>query len=467
MGFMAKAGTVVEALPQRQLLAYALQTVAPQFFYYLVLVMYLYFATMRLGLDPALLGTIFLISKVWDAVSDPAVGFLSDRTVSRYGRRRIWLVGSSIPLALCSWALWAPPRFIVESSWEPALALWVGVSALLFFSAYTAFEVPHMSLGAELSMDRVQRNRIFGARQIARTATMLVAYTGGVYVIRNADTARLTSMVVICSLLIVVGILWGARKLPPERPDFQGRGSQNPVRAITDVWSNRHARLLLFVFFIESIGAGGLGVLYPFFIDFVLMLDHPIAMPALLMSHVGAALVSIPVWVRLAGRFEKRRLWLFAMLQSAIGYGMFFLVGEGDWAIAVVSSILTGTAGACASTLGQALKADIIDVDEYQTGERKEGAYFSAWTFVSKLAGGIMVWVVGTSFAAAGFDETLTDQSASLKNVMVWIMAGVPLVGYTVGAALFTRFSLSESEHARIRAALDANSPLHPPTGAH
>ena len=124
MGFMIEGGPVPAALPRAQLLAYALQTVVPQYFYYLVLVMYLYFATMRLGLDPALLGIIFLVSKVWDAISDPAVGFLSDRTVSRYGRRRIWLVGSSVPLAVGSWALWAPPRFVVEASWEPALALW-------------------------------------------------------------------------------------------------------------------------------------------------------------------------------------------------------------------------------------------------------------------------------------------------------------------------------------------------------
>jgi len=464
---MEDRGSAVTALPREQLLAYALQTVAPQFFYYLVLVMYLYFATMRLGLEPALLGTIFLISKVWDGISDPAVGFLSDRTVSRHGRRRVWLVASSIPLALSSWALWAPPRFIVESSWEPALALWVGVSAVLFFTTYTAFEVPHMSLGAELSLDRVQRNRIFGARQIARVSTMLVAYTGGVYAIRNIDMETLTNLITVCAILLVVTVLWGARNLPRERPDFQGRGPQNPLRAVRDVWCNPHARLLLFVFFIESIGAGGLGVLYPFFIDFVLMLDHPIAMPALLMSHVAAGLMSIPIWVRLAARYEKRHLWLFAMCQSAVGYGMFFLVGAGDWPLAVISSILTGTAGACANTLGQALKADIIDVDEYQTGERKEGAYFSAWTFVSKLAGGIMVWIVGTSLAAMGFDESLTDQNQSVKDIMVWIMAGVPVVGYAVGAALFTRFSLSEAEHARIRSALDANAPSPLPTSSH
>ena len=458
MSPVAATVPAAEPLSRRLLLTYSLQAVAPHFFYYLVLVMYLYFATMRLGLEPAVLGTIFFVSKLWDAISDPAVGFLSDRTVSRYGRRRVWLVGSSLPLALSAWALWAPPRVVVEAAWEPALALWVGAAALVFFTAYTAFEVPHMSLGAELTMDRVQRNRVFGARQIARVATMLLSYTGGVYVIRNVDGELMSGLVVGCCVLAVIAIAGGAQRLPRERRDCLGRGARSPRRAVSDVARNPHARLLLLVFFIESIGSGGLAVLYPFFIDFVMMLDHPLAMPALLMSNVGAGLLSIPVWVHLARRFEKRRLWLFAMLQSGIGYGVFFLVGKGDWPIAVVSSVLTGTASACASTLGQALKADIIDVDEYQTGERKEGAYFSAWTFVSKLAGGIMVWVVGMALQTMGFDESLAEQSDAVKRTMVWVMAGVPLVAYAIGSLLFTRFSLSEAEHARIRAELDARA---------
>ena len=242
MGFVATPAPAVEPLSRKLLLTYSLQTVAPQFFYYLVLVMYLYFATMRLGLEPALLGTIFLISKLWDAISDPGVGFLSDRTVSSYGRRRIWLLGSSLPLALSSWALWAPPRFVVESGWEPALALWVGVSALLFFTAYTAFEVPHMSLGAELTMDRVQRNRVFGARQIARVSTMLVAYTGGVYVIRNVDAELMTELVVGCSVLAVVAIAWGAQLSANHPDDRDGRGHHTTLASVQRIASDRDPR---------------------------------------------------------------------------------------------------------------------------------------------------------------------------------------------------------------------------------
>ena len=178
----------------------------------------------------------------------------------------------------------------------------------------------------------------------------------------------------------------------------------------------------------------------------------------LLLVYVGSTFAAIPLWVRLARRFEKRHLWLYAMVQGGVGYGLLFWVGEGDWPLMMVSSLLAGSAGACGNTLGQALKADIIDVDEYNTGQRKEGAYFSAWTFMNKLAGGIMIWIVGMALESSGFDRDLEEQRETAKQAMIYLMGGVPLVGYAIGAALFSRFGLTEAEHARIRGELDARS---------
>ena len=120
-----------------------------------------------------------------------------------------------------------------------------------------------------------------------------------------------------------------------------------------------------------------------------------------------------------------------------------------------ISGVLAGTAGACGNTLGQALKAEVIDYDEYLTGERKEGAYFAGWSFMNKLAGGIMVGLVGYSLEWSGYVENAAVQTDLAKNTMIALAAGVPLVGYGIGALAFMRFSLSEEEHVRIRRELD------------
>ncbi len=438
-------------LTSRELIAYGLAGVPAQFTYVLVLVMYLKFAVDDLGASAAAIGTIFLVAKFWDAVSDPLVGNLSDRTVSRAGRRKIWLYVSAPFLCIFTIMAWAPPPVLEGAS----LIAWITVAVLGFYTAYTIFEVPHMALGAELTFDRQQRNRVFGTRQALRTLGMFAAATVGVALVERGreGAAWMAAGVGVATLVMVIA---GVASLPRERVDFVGRGGDNPFRAVRDVFANRHARLLLFVFFIENIGSGAIGVLSPFVIEYVV--GMPEMLPALLGAYMVAGLVAVPIWVRLGRSFEKRHLWLFALVQGGVGYGLVFWAGAGDWLLIAMCGVLAGTATACGNTLGQALKAEVIDFDEYLTGERKEGAYFAGWSFMSKLAGGVMIGVVGFALEWSGYVENAAEQTPLTKDTMIFLMGGVPLVGYAIAALLFSRFSLSEREHARIRHELDARA---------
>ena len=101
-----------------------------------------------LGLSPAVVGTLFAVGRIWDAVTDPMAGWASDRTRSRLGRRRPWMLGAAVPLAIGFTWLWSPP----QDASPLLLTVWLGVG-LFFYSAQTAFSIPHLSLGAELSRD--------------------------------------------------------------------------------------------------------------------------------------------------------------------------------------------------------------------------------------------------------------------------------------------------------------------------
>jgi GPH family glycoside/pentoside/hexuronide:cation symporter len=411
--------------------------------------MYLKYAVDDLGASASAVGLIFLLAKLWDAISDPLVGNWSDRTRHRLGRRRLWLFASGPLLCIFGIMAWAPPAGLEGL----ALSLWIAVAVFGFYTAYTSFEVPHMALGAEITLDGQERNKVFGVRQVTRTLGMFAAGTGGVFLVQQGATAA-ALMAVVVGLVTVVLITGGVALMPHERADFMGRGGESPYRAMRDVLRNPHARLLLFVYFIESIGSGGIGVLTPFVIQYVMKM--PEITPIMLGAFMMSALVAVPFWVRLGRRFEKRHLWLFAMVQGGVGYGLIFWIGEGSWLLMAVSSVLAGTAGACGNTLGQALKAEIVDFDEYRTGERKEGAYFAGWSFASKLAGGIMIAVVGFALDWSGYVADAAEQSEKAKTTMIYLMGGVPMVGYAIGSLAFTRFSLSEAEHGRIRNELDA-----------
>ena len=280
------------------LFGYGLSASPVIYSYVLVLIMYMKYAAVELGVSTAVVGTIFLLAKMWDAVTDPLVGNLSDRTQHRWGRRRPWLLASAPMLALFSIMAWAPPSGLEGNG----LVIWISVSVIGFYTAYTIFDVPHMALGAEISLDATERNRVFATRQVLKILGMAAAFVLGSHFVGQGIESTRTMAYVVGGLTIVL-IFAGVRLLPSERVEFQGRGGQNPFRALADVVANPHARLLLFVIFIDAIGTGGIGVLTPFVVHYVV--GRPDLIPHLLGVNMVASFVAIPIWLLLARRFEK------------------------------------------------------------------------------------------------------------------------------------------------------------------
>jgi Na+/melibiose symporter-like transporter len=145
------------------------------------------------------------------------------------------------------------------------------------------------------------------------------------------------------------------------------------------------------------------------------------------------------------------------MGMGGLGFGLLLGLGENGWPLMVVSSLVAGTAQACGNSIGQALKADVIDLDELRTGERKEGAYFAAWSFVNKLGNAILASSAGFALGLAGYEPN-AEQTPIVKYTMIFLLGGMPLIGYAIGSLAFARFPLSEAEHARIRRELDARA---------
>ncbi len=119
------------------------------------------FSTDVLLIAPAVMGMLIAASRLWDAVSDPLVGYLSDNTRSRYGRRRIWMFYSAIPIGIGLIMMWSPPTGLVNLE----LVIWMGIALLVYETASTAFYVPHGALGVELTPNYHERTRLFGYKE--------------------------------------------------------------------------------------------------------------------------------------------------------------------------------------------------------------------------------------------------------------------------------------------------------------
>ena len=442
--------------------AYGLPGIGAGYMYLLMSLYVMKFSTDVLLIAPAVMGVIFSISRIWDAISDPIAGYLSDRTTFKFGRRRSWRLLSFIPISFGFLAVFSPP----ESLQGESLDLWMMIAILSFYSAITLFNVPHMALGAELSEDYHERTRLFGVRHIGFTfGSILSLVTMSLLISEETspngnvrDLAGNLALVAVAAMSLM--IFFSVSKLK-ENPDFRNRVNKNPFKAFKDVWTNPHARILIIVLFIENLGGAVIGVLTLYVTQYVV--EAPEWAPLIILAYMLPSALSVPMWIPLSRKFGKIKLWVFSLAFTGISFGGIFVIpfldGVNERLIVMFAgALLGGMAAGCGGAIGPSVKGDVIDYDEYLTGERKEGSYFAALNFVFKSATGIMLLVTGFVLQFSGFIPN-QPQTMEVKVALISLYGLVPLVFYSLGAyLLLTKFKFGEKEHAAIKQEMNDNA---------
>lgn len=445
------SGAASAGLSVGMLLAYASPMVAVNFSLVLFMSYVNKYAIDVLLVPATAMGLIFGFGRLWDAVSDPMAGVWSDRTSHRWGRRRPWIAASSIPIALFGYMVWAPP----ESLGPAALIAWMSVAVFGFNTAMTLFLTPHQALGAELTRDHHGVSRIFAFRQAAGYVGMIGCLVFAVGHLMGAEDRRASAATLaLYAGVAVVALNTLAAVWLREPASSRRRGGASTAGVARDVWRNAHARRLLIMVFIEHTGSGASMVVAPFLMHYVVGLPGRIG--EIFLFYVGSSLLSLPLWLRLSRAIGKKRTWMVGLIVGMAGYVSLFFVGEGDlrWMQMVVT--LTGACSACGTVIGSSMLADVIDADELETGERKEGAYYSAYTFLYKASSGVMAMITGFVLSATGFVPNAATQSETVGLAIRSLNGLVPFSTMLVGALILARFALTEELHARISAELDA-----------
>jgi len=453
-------------LPNRIVLLYAFPAFGVNLAGWLFGFYHFKFSTDVLYVAPGVLGLLVGLSRVWDAVSDPLAGYYSDRTHGSMGRRRPWMLVGGVALAASVFLLWAPPEGL-QGAW---ITVWVGVSLLAYTTASTAFGVPYAALGAELTTDHHDRTRLFAYQQVlggVGSALALVAF----YLFLEAETpdeswlglgsrAVALYVAIFCAGIALASIfsLVGSIR---ERLDYRTRGPEQIFGAYRDVFTNRHALILLFVFIVQTFGTASMGLLAAYLFQYILKAPNWMA-AATIGSLVISMAISIPFWVRASRRFGKVRtyritLWMLGPLYGLLYFALDAWDFEGHPEIVLIGCLYTGVVGAlnaCGYILAPSIQVDIIDVDEYRTGERKEGSYLATWSFVQKSAGGLAAILLGAALEFVGYTPG-QEQTEAARLAIVTLISIVPGIAYLLAAFVFRRFDLDEAEHTRIRAVLD------------
>lgn len=327
------------------------------------------------------------LARILDAMIDPFVGWLSDHTHTRWGRRRPWIALATPIAALVFIALFTPPTWLSQEG----AAIWFGTCMMLFFIMNMLYGLPHAALGPELTLDYHERSTLFSVREgFALLGTLVAAVVPGILIKQLGDERRAFAEMSLAYGVLMVVLYWLLVLRVRERPDFVSRKSNPLVPGVRRSLRNRPFSVLFACYVVASIPGAIPGLLMPYFNRYVLNpppVDAGAAQSWLsifLAAYFMSGLVCLPLWLALAKRIGKLNAWLTSFVMGITGGIALFLLGPGDNVACLVVIAWAGSSFGAGLFLPPAIQADVIDYDELHTGKRREAQYLALWGLVPK-----------------------------------------------------------------------------------
>jgi len=451
------------SLPLRTRLAYGVPNLGLALVGVPILVYLPRFYSDVVGISVAWLGVVFVAGRIIDAVTDPVMGVLSDRSRFARGRRRPWILWGCLPLALLSVALYVPPQGL-----PPTVAtVWASLVILGWFLAYTVVNVPYRALGPELSDDYDERTALFSIREgLLVVGTAIAAVGPGLIGLLlglddgsddgQAERQRFAIYAAVAApILVVTCITCGLRV--QER--FAGQTGPTSVAGVTtqlrQAFANRPFVILLSAFVVIALGSSLPAVLISYFATYWLGAGH--LLPVFLLIYFGVGMACLPGWVWLSRRRGKKLAWLAAMAINAGFFAFVSLVGPGNVLAYGCLVACSGIGGVAVLSMPYSMQADVIDHDELLTGERREGLYGGLWSIAEKTAAGVGLGLAMLALDVAGYVPNQA-QTPLVLDVLRSIYVGVPCVCMAAGFLIALRYPLDREAHRAITAELAERS---------
>lgn len=401
-----------------------------------------------LGFNLTTIGLIFLAARLWDAVIDPAIGLLSDRTRSRFGRRRPWIAtGSAIFLA------GAIPVFAPPVHFGPAL-----LSAALFtlYLGYSMIATPFAAWGGELAGHYHERTRVATYSQIMTSLALLLALVlPSLMVSRFAGEPRLqlAGMGVMVLLLFIPALGLGLRALPEPPAPARQAGEPSAWPALRLVFTDRLLLRVLAANFAVRLGQGVRTAVFVFFVAH--FIGKPTWAPGLFLLQYAFGILACPLWLAIGRRLGKTRAAVAGeLVQVAINLGLLLLV-PGSVALLVALTMAQGLAQGSGNLMLRAIVADVADHHRLETGHDRLGLFFSVFSLSDKAAFAAAVGIALPLLGWLGFAPGRPNGAAVLWHLQLVFALG-PAMAHLLSALIIRGFPLNETNHGEIRRMLAA-----------
>ncbi|EOD00733.1 MFS transporter [Caldisalinibacter kiritimatiensis] len=387
---------------------------------------YLFYLTDVVGLRPAYAGAAILLGRIWDAITDPLIGNISDRTNSRWGRRRVFLLFGSIPLGLTFFLLWT-----VSKNWTQfEMFIYTTITYIIHMTALTSVMVPYQTLTAEMTNDYDERTSLTAYRMLFSILGGLV----GVIVPKLIVDGYSSDIKGFLIMGIVFGISVG---LAPLFPFLGGRERGKPIKSsfsvkkdIKTIWENKPFRFILLMFLMTWTAINLLEAMFMYFFKYWLKLDNQFEIIVGLIFIVAA--IFIPFWVKVSKHQGKRRAYILGIGFFGICIIGITFIQPGMLVTTFIMASLIGIGVSAAHVIPHSIIPDSIDYGQVQTGEQREGMYYGVLTFLQKVGTASAIGISGMVLDYVGYIPDTVQSSQVLWTIRI-LLGPIPGIFLLIG----------------------------------
>lgn len=443
-------------------IGFALITSAMQFFL-------LFYYTDVAGINPAIAGTALLVGKLtWDAINDPLFGYLSDKTRSRFGRRRIYMLLGAVPLGLTAWLMFSLPTGLSG----PVAFFAVLGSFLLVDTFHTITTTPYYALTPELTRDYSERAGLTSIRNIfsvfgyilgaAVTTILASVFQGAGLNLQQAwsATGAVFGTVALLSTLFTTLTI-------KEDPDYAGEPSKlPPVKAVIFPFKNKPFLILMAAFILSSFSFTVLTALVPYYIQYQLNMGDQVSFVLLTMLlSIGIFLVPAK---KVSDRINKGPAYALGLFIACAAILPTFFFPKGPSPLIYVVAAVAGMGFSAQWVFPWSMLPDVVEYDEKMTGERREGIYYGLWAFLTKFTSALGVAVSGWALDLFGYVPNVQQEPRALFGIRFFFSV-VPVAVILVSLPLLIRYPITRKSHAALVEELAARNTFpaeglkHPP----
>jgi GPH family glycoside/pentoside/hexuronide:cation symporter len=437
----------------------------------------LFYLTDVTGLSPWLAGMAIMIGRAWDAVTDPVMGWITDRTTSRWGKRRPYLLFGAFTYGLAFFSLWIVPSF--ESEW--LRFLYVTIAFIFFNTALTVVFVPYTSLTAAITDDYNERTSLTGFRMVASQIAFLIGATVPPKLISWSSSSSGQETLAALGFDLIFGSWFGTPRVgylifglafaltmmvtilicfAGVRERITVSDSSAPATAwyymkgvVLLARSSLPFRKSLLIKLFSTCAVTLVAVKLPYYISYVLSI--PDQKPYIFGLLFISAIISTPVWVLISKRLGKFDAYKWGMVGYCVVLGLLLVLGQGAAQFIYLIAIAAGFFHAAALMIPWSIIPDVVEHDELTSGHRREGLLYGGTTFAYKLASALAVFLAGLGLEHFGYEPNAVQAAESIFGILLMVSV-LPAILLLLSIVAGRGYPLTSEVHAEVKAALIA-----------